>query len=243
MVNVVKSAERVVQVLELFSVERKPLSAATIARQLSYPKSSTNVLLRSLVALGVLTLDAATVEYFPAPKVTNLGDWIPETLLAGGDFLHKLQDLHSRTGETCTLSMQNGYEMQFIEVMPGTFPISLTMRKGFRIPVFYTAAGTAFLSTLSDEALRTLWKKAERLRVDVSKRGDFNKLQQDVRQARTRGYVVGYERVYPDTGAISMPVLGRQEHRQLVVSVGGLLPRIRRSEAQIIEAMRRAFRR
>lgn len=240
-VTTVKSAERVLRLLELFTEERTPLSAADISRRLGWPKSSANILLRSLVGLGYLTLDENTIEYFPSPRVTRLGDWIPHSLAAGDDVLRRLEELHDRTGETVTLSMQNGFEMMFVSVLPGTFPISLTMSEGFRTPIFNTAVGVAFLATESDEAVRRLVQRANRRRAPLGRRIDVNRLLDEVYATRARGIAVGYERVFPDTGALAMALPAAEGGPRLVVGVGGLAARIRRSEAQIIDAMRKCF--
>ncbi len=237
----VKSAERVLRLLELFSVERTPLSAADISRRLGWPKSSANVLLRSLVNLDYLTLESNTLEYFPSPKVTHLGDWIPHSLLAGDDVLRHLEELHDRTGETVTISMQNGFEMMFVSVLPGTFPISLTMREGFSTSIFNTSVGVAFLATEPDDAVRRLVQRANRRRAPLGKRIDVNKVLQEVYMARERSFAVAYERVFPDTGAISLALPASPGGRRLVVGVGGLAARIRRSEQQIVDTIRRCF--
>jgi DNA-binding IclR family transcriptional regulator len=237
----VKSAERVLKLFELFSGERTPMSGADVSRRLGWPKSSANILLRSLVGLGYLTLDQNTMEYFPSPSVTRLGDWIPHSLAAGDDVLRRLEELHDRTGETVTLSMQNGFEMTFVSVLPGTFPISLTMSDGFTTPIFTTAVGIAFLATESDDAIRRLAQRANRRRAPLGRRIDVNRVLDEVHAARERGVAVGYERVFPDTGAIAMPLPAAAGGRRLVVGAGGLAARIRRSESQIIDAMRRCF--
>jgi DNA-binding IclR family transcriptional regulator len=237
----VKSAERVLKLLELFAEERTPLSAADISRRLGWPKSSANILLRSLVGLGYLTLDENTIEYFPSPRVTRLGDWIPHSLAAGDDVLRRLEELHDRTGETVTLSMQNGFEMMFVTVLPGTFPISLTMSDGFSAPLFNTAVGIALLATESDEAVRRLVQRANRRRAPLGRRIDVNRVLDEVHETRERGLAVGYERVFPDTGALAMAIPSPEGGRRLVVGVGGLAARIHRSEAQIIDAMRKCF--
>jgi DNA-binding IclR family transcriptional regulator len=241
MTGVVKSAERVLRVLELFAAERTPLVAAEISRRLKWPKSSTNMLLRSLVSLGYLMVDVKTVEYFPSPKLTSLGDWIPDALLAGDDVRARLEELHDRTGETVTLSMQNGFDMQFVVVLPGTFPISLTMREGLTAPIFAAAVGIALLAVEPDDTIRRLAQRSNHRRRAGGRRIEIGKLLTEVRAARERGYAVAYERVFPDTGALAMAVPGRPGERTLVVGVGGLAARIQRSEPQIVDAMRKSF--
>ena len=51
----IKSAERVLDVLGLFSEFRRPLRLHEISTALGYPQSSTTVLLKSLMILGYLS--------------------------------------------------------------------------------------------------------------------------------------------------------------------------------------------
>jgi len=79
--NVVKSVARVLEVLELFTRQREPMSGIQICRSLDYPKSSANAILKSLVELGYLALNPDNLKYFPSFRVTYLGDWIPGQLV------------------------------------------------------------------------------------------------------------------------------------------------------------------
>jgi DNA-binding IclR family transcriptional regulator len=59
----VKSAERALTILELFSGRDKGLTFTDVAEELGYPRSSLHGLLRTLTARGWLRLDARTRRY------------------------------------------------------------------------------------------------------------------------------------------------------------------------------------
>ena len=59
----VKSADRTVELLELLSRTSEPLTLSEIQRELSYPKSSLFVLLRTLVARGWVETDRRGTGY------------------------------------------------------------------------------------------------------------------------------------------------------------------------------------
>ncbi len=236
--SVVKSAGRVFEVLELFRRARRQLSAAEIGQALGYPKSSTNALLKSLVALGYLVLDARTLRYFPSLGVTQLGDWIPSVVLASGDAFEILAEVHAATQETVTLTMQNDLSCRFLRVIPGTFPISLRMTEGFLAPLLTTAVGQAILSQQSDDEIVAL---VERHNVRSKRKADrleAARVLRDVREVRTRGYAVAYDAVFPDTGAIAVPFPSDMEGFPMAIGVGGLRERMRRNEGVIYRAIR-----
>lgn len=236
--EVVKSVGRVLAVLELFERQREPLTATEICGALEYPASSTDALLKSMLSLGYLALNTQTRRYFPSLRVTRLGEWIP-THLFQGDTMELLDTLHEATGETVTLSAQSDLHMQFVRVLPGTFPISLRITEGYIGPLFGSAVGTAYLSRLNDRQIDRLMQRGKRTPGSASKKIAFSEVMKEVEETRQRGYAVGYDRILQDTGAIAMPL---QDNQNFVVAVGGLSPRIRRSESSIIRQMRKAIR-
>lgn len=241
--GVVKSAGRAFEVLELFRDERRQLTAAEIGQALGYPKSSTNALLKSLVALGYLVINPRTLRYFPSLSVTRLGDWIPAAVLATGDAFAILTEVHAATQETVTLSVQNDFSVNFLKVIPGTFPISLSMTEGFVTSVFGTAVGTAILSQLPDEEIVALAERAKLRNRRRHDRVDVAAVLRAVRDARQQGYAVLYDAVFPDTGAIAMPFPSPVEGFPMAIGVGGLRERIRRNEKRIARTLQQSMTR
>ena len=76
----VKSAQRVLEVLEYFAATRDPATVAEVSRQLAFPQSSTSMLLSSLETLGYLTYDADDRTFRPTVRVMLLGSWIQDEL-------------------------------------------------------------------------------------------------------------------------------------------------------------------
>ncbi|MCB1624458.1 MAG: helix-turn-helix domain-containing protein [Pseudomonadales bacterium] len=233
----VKSAERVFEVLELFRRERKELSGAQIGNALHYPKSSTNVLMKSLVKLGYFVIDPATLRYFPSLSVTQLGDWIPSSVLAGVDARGVLASVHAATRETVTLSVQNDLHCRFIRVIPGTFPISLRLTEGFVAPLFTTAVGTAIVSQLADDEVAELVKRANQRADRGGERLELATVLRTATEVRHRGYALFYDSLFPDTGAIGVPFPAQTKSFPMAIGVGGLRHRIRRNASAIFRAV------
>ncbi|HSN71880.1 MAG TPA: IclR family transcriptional regulator C-terminal domain-containing protein [Steroidobacteraceae bacterium] len=238
--GVVKSAGRVLEVFELFRELRRPLTATDIGRALRYPKSSTNALLKSLVALGYLSFSRPSLTYFPTLRLTGLADWVPSALFGSEDTQNLLEELHEATGETITLSMHNELSMQFLRAIPGTFPISLRIVEGYMVPVFGTAVGGAYLATRPDDEILAL---IDRANARTRRRGaklDPDAVLKEIATIRDRGYSLAYDRVVEDTGAVAVALPAALEGRTLVVAIAGLGDRIKRNERNIIRLLRAA---
>jgi len=235
--EVVKSVGRVLEVLELFQRRRKPIKANQVCLELGYPKSSSNALLKSMVELGYLSFDSETLEYFPTIRVHGLGEWLPSALL-GDERTNLLHEICDRTGETVTLSIRNGFNMQFVSVIPGKFPISLAVQDGFMAPILGTAVGIAYLSTLNKSQLGKVLDRAQRAGAVLAAKVTLEEVQQDILATKKRGYALGYDRVIPDTGAIAMVLPDESGLSTQIIGVGGFSSRIRRAEKDLIQTMK-----
>jgi len=74
--KMVKSAQRVMELLEFFTAERPEATVMDIVRVLDYPQSSASELLRCLVSLGYLSYDRYRRTYRPTTRVPLLGSWV-----------------------------------------------------------------------------------------------------------------------------------------------------------------------
>jgi len=232
--DLVKSAARALEVMEAFAAERRRMTAAQLGERLDYPRSSLNVLLRSLVAQGYLSYDPSASSFFPTLRLTQLGAWIPESLVVTEGLLAELEALRDETGETVTLTLPAGLEMRIASVFIGTAPIALNLKDGTMLAMRHTAIGAAYLSTLDDGRLRRV---LARLWPDEADAAALALERAEIEKARAAGLAIAYDRVVPDTGAIAMPVAAAGELEVFVVAVAGLSSRIRRHEQQIAAAL------
>ena len=98
--STVKSARRVLEILELFSQGLRKATVMTVANALTYPQSSTSVLLSSLATLGFLRFDPADRTYSPTLRVMLLGSWLQDELFGQGSLVAVMEQLRKRTGQT-----------------------------------------------------------------------------------------------------------------------------------------------
>ncbi|MBT8445721.1 MAG: IclR family transcriptional regulator [Gammaproteobacteria bacterium] len=235
----VKSAARVFAILELFRIETRPLKTTEVALALDYPKSSTSAILKSLVTLGYLSYDRRVRRYFPTLRVTMLGEWLPQHLSDVHDFGPLLDALQAATQETVTLSMRDGLTMQVLRLRQSMHAIAVNAAEGFRIPMFNSAVGQAFLATQPDDLVRDVVAQYNAMRS-----GDVEPVQDEVvlaglRPIREQGYAVAYDQALPDTGAVAMALPTAAHKLPLVIAVAGLAHRMQARESTVINAMRR----
>lgn len=235
--DLVKSAARALEILEVFASERKRMNSTQLGAALGYPKSSLSVLLKSLVAQGYLANGNGGQDYFPTLKLARLGEWIPAALLGSDALLPMLAKLRDETGETVTLTMAADLHMRCLHALIGTHPISLQVEDGVSFPMVGTAIGTMYLATQNEKFVSELLSRWAKQHPGQSK-ATLAKLSAEFEDARTRRVACAYDIVLPDTGAIAMPIQPFDGGEVLIVAVAGLNHRIHQKEASIIQSMR-----
>ena len=237
----VKSADRAMAILEIFRAARTPLAARDIAEQLAMPRSSTNVLLRSMIQGGYLRYDEAGSFYYPTLRVFHLGSWLAEGLLDDPDMDHMLQRLRDETGETVCLWARVGMGLTAMQILESNQAIKLHFGTGVHAPLFGSTVGAAMLAGLPDDVVDALAARHQARKVTNNTAPlDLKALRLDIARDRHRGHALGYDRWLADAGAVAVSILPPGADEPLVVGVGGPNYRVRRNEAAIIAALTQA---
>ncbi|HOA95406.1 MAG TPA: helix-turn-helix domain-containing protein, partial [Quisquiliibacterium sp.] len=148
----VKSARRVLEILERFEAEKRPLGVSEIAQVLGYPLSSTSMLLNTLARLGYLNLDPASRKFAPTMSVAMLGDWIVSGDEGRSRVKGVIDDARRLTGLTAVLSTRNGIDVQYVYVLraPESNFRSRSPGAGTLRPILRSSPGIALMAELDD---------------------------------------------------------------------------------------------
>ncbi|HTJ71958.1 MAG TPA: IclR family transcriptional regulator [Actinospica sp.] len=185
----VKSADRTVELLELLARTSEPLTLSEIQRELSYPKSSLFVLLRTLVARGWVETDRRGTGY-------SIG---VRALLVGTSYLDRdpviraatrvLEDLRAEVNETVHLARLDGSDVVYLASRESAHQLRLTSRVGRRLPAHATSLGKALLAQRTDEEVDALLP-AELVAITPKTLTDRDALFADLAGTRERGYSI-----------------------------------------------------
>lgn len=202
----VKSAQRVLEVLELFAERQAPATVTEIASALGYPQSSTSMLVASLEALGYLQQDRATRRYHPTLRVMLLGTWLHDGLFAEGSLLASMEQLRLRTRSAVLIGLRQGIHVRFILSLPSAHPNALHYPVGVIRPVCRSAAGKALLARETDAEVARIARRAnaEADASDPADRVDVPALLDEIRQVRAQGWAESSD--YPKPGRVTLAI-------------------------------------
>lgn len=148
----VKSAVRALEVIELFSVCRGPLSVNAVSEVLRIPQSSASTLLNSLNKAGFVDRDPQSRLYMPSLRAAFLGGWVHDLLYRQGSLLRALDRLAQASGCSVRLAVRNGIFAQYAHVAwPDADWSAERPRPGALRPLCHDAIGEMLLSGLPEK--------------------------------------------------------------------------------------------
>jgi len=239
--DVVKSSKRVIEILETFDKQRRPLSLHEMVTLLKYPVSSAAALLKSLVTLGYLSYDVYSRSYLPTTRIASLGSWIWESVV-DQRVLELMTRLNQLTGDTVTLSTLSGTEVQYLHVIPSVQPWRFEVSVGFRRAVAVSGTGWVLLSALNDEQIEDLVRQINFRERERSKKVQLAALMERVEGVRSAGYAFSKHMILPGGGAIAKALPQAPFQRQFAIAVHGVVDHLARHESAILKIMRGGLR-
>lgn len=240
--NPVKSAVRVLHILEFFDQMKRPAAVAEIADYYGWPHSSTSVLMRSLVTLGYLHYDSTDRTYLPSMRVALLGDWLQSTSFPNNELLQLLQHLNDETGETIIFAAQNGLHSQYLRVLQGTNVVRMHVSIGTLRPLLNSGTGRMLITTMDDVTIRKLARK-HNAQFGPEQQLDIPQLFKRLAADREKGYAISIHQVTPYSGVIATLLPTAPGQKPLAIGIAGLSQKLISEEQHYVNAMRQAIKR
>ena len=239
----VKSARRVIQVLEYFDEMRSDASVMDVARALDMPQSSTTELLKCLSDLGYLAYDPRVRRYMPTHRVALLGSWIQAPYLGEGRVVQMMEELGEKTRETIILGEPSGQVVRYIYVVPSRQAMRLHVGPGTMRPIARSGLGKLFLTTYPPERVKDLLKRINADREPGERVISYAELESELEDIRTKGYHLFTDGVNVGAGLVGMLLPQTGGYPPLGIGIGGLAENIVRNAPEFIEAMRQSINR
>ncbi|HXC38015.1 MAG TPA: helix-turn-helix domain-containing protein [Burkholderiales bacterium] len=240
--GVVKSAGRVLEILELFARMKSPLSVRQMAEHLDYPLSSAAALVKSLESKGYLTYEQGLRAYLPTVRTARLGEWVYDSLAHKQGLIHLLMELADRTGHTAVLAARNDVFADYIHVVPGQYELQLNVPQGTRRLLCKSGLGWAILAGHPDPAIRDVVIRTRSMLGRAAQPITYDWLMVNIREARIRGYALSRSLVLKDVGMAAMALPPMPDGSHLAIGVGGYVRQIEKDLDDIVGAMNDCLR-
>lgn len=236
----VKSAERTLDILELFAIHREPLPLREISSQLGIPKSSTLMLLRTLERRGYLVREGE--RYQPDPvwqdDERSTGGWI------GGHVMRLIRiaepvmrDLVDRLQETAVLGVPTAEnDVRVVANILSPLAVRYDRSRMTVIPAYCTALGQAMLAFQTIEAVERYIERCSFEPLTDRTITEPAAFRERLAQIRANGWAVNLEERFIGAVGIAVPILGAGEVIG-ALNVGTVTARFRRRQRDIVAAL------
>jgi DNA-binding IclR family transcriptional regulator len=202
----VKSADRVMQILEAIGSSEEGKTHGELASSLNIPKSSLSLLLANLVDREYISLSGTDKRYILGPQVLVLaGRYLSNLDIArlGQPILRTLTRVIDESAE---IAIKRGNEMMIIAKEDCSRPLTRMIQMGERAPIYATAGGKAILAHLPDEEIEQYLSSVELTPITKATITDPEVLRRELNAIRSGALARSHEELHEGITAMASPV-------------------------------------
>jgi DNA-binding IclR family transcriptional regulator len=204
----VKSADRVMQIMELLANRPRRATLSEISQELGIPVSSLHGLLRTMKRRMWLEADETNTRFGIGIQALLVGSSYTrsdELVARAGPMLDWLSET---TGETVHYGRLEGSHIVYLAKRESKYQLRIYSAVGRRIPANAAGLGKAILAECSDDVVRELldWPLPRMTRNTLVEPAD---LFRDLATVRARGYATEIEESDYGLGCVAIAVPGR----------------------------------
>lgn len=232
----VKTADRTLEVFNLFAKIQRPLIYSEIAKLMGLPLSSCHALLKTMVAKGYLYEPGIREGYYPTQRLLHVSQ-----LICAEDPLVRVLEpillwLRDITGESALLAKLTGKQLVYLMVKESPQTIRYSQEPGRFNPLHSTGTGKGLLAVLPEANRVNLLKSYGNWdKVTDTTLLDMSALEQDIQRGIERGWQRAVGERVEDVMAVAKGFLISDE--PFAFSVAGPLGRVQKHEIEIAKQL------
>ena len=214
-----KSVDRALLILSTFTESSPQQKVITIANKLSMNPSTVSRHLTTLCNANLIERDNNTGFY-------HLGNSI--ITMAGNALMHNpayrysqnvLYNLSVRNGLNYQMTIPCGLEMVHLTGFCGLDSKDLPMPIGHRHPVYLTAMGRMYLSTLPDQQIKQILNKCNIIEYNSYTKTDIDQIYDEILLARKNGFCVVDNEITYGKCSVATPIFNINRECVAAISV------------------------
>ncbi|HUF87508.1 MAG TPA: IclR family transcriptional regulator [Thermohalobaculum sp.] len=239
----VKSARRVLEILELFASTGRALALRDVAALLGLPKSSAHMLLATLEQRGYLVREPGD-RFMLLPALRASGGWVGG--MTGQIFraAHPVMDaLLERFDETVVLGAPTpGLDVRIVSHRPSQQAIRYDVSRDPVLPGYCTAMGHAVLCHLPEDEVRAYLARTEMVAMTAATLTEPEAIIARLRQCRAQGYATNIDERFEGASGMAVAIRGPDGRPHAALNIVTVTPRFHRRRDEFAPALIEAAR-
>ncbi|TFL18313.1 IclR family transcriptional regulator [Jannaschia formosa] len=197
---------RLLLVLEQVARAGAPVTPTEVNAELGLPKPTIHRLFATLLEEGFLQRDLGGRAFMPGPRLRRMSGAILSSSPIRSARRAILKRLSADLGETCNIALPDGDSMVYLERVETEWPLRIQLPPGTRVPLYCTASGKMYLSTLSPRTLDAYLRTTDLARRTSQTYATPESLRAALDAIRARGYSEDRGEFMDDMIAVAVPV-------------------------------------
>ncbi len=203
---IVKSADRVILILETISTRDNGITHGELSRVTAIPKGSLSPLLSNLVDRDYLIFDASNKRYVLGPALLALSSRYLSTYHLVRIARPIMHELVEQINEDVELAIMKDTDILFLYGVDSSKPLRHVIAVGDRAPAYAIAAGKAVLAYLPEDEISRYLSSVTLAPITRNTVTVQDVLRRQLKDIRSEGVARGYGEYYEDINAIAAPI-------------------------------------
>jgi len=157
----VKSADRVMEILELFTSEREEYSLSEISKILEMPPSSTYLILQNMLSREFLETDKSGKMFSIGNKIFEIRNKYMRNTGLTMEFEKVGQKIAEDLNEGVMLGIRGGDQLVYLSQKNPPDPRRFAIQLAQTLPLYASASGKMILSSYPEEVIKKIYPNEE----------------------------------------------------------------------------------
>jgi IclR family acetate operon transcriptional repressor len=199
---------RAFALLERLAAAEAPLSLHDATAGAGLPKPTVYRMLAMLEQAGLVSREPGARRVSAGPRLARFALDVLRNGAASGARRAILQQLAASIGETCNLTLLDGFEVVYLDRVESAWPLRVALQPGSRVPLHCTASGKLLLALLPAARRRRLVAALALTRYTDNTIVDARRLEAELARVRRERLAVDNEEYLAGLVCVAVPVTG-----------------------------------
>jgi DNA-binding IclR family transcriptional regulator len=221
----VAAVDRLVRILDSFSVDQPAWSLAELSVHVRLPKSTLHRFLTSLETHDILRRNPDDRLWRPGYRLLGWGELVEKTLGLNHLARPLMNEIAASTGEMVVLTVYSEQESVCIEKVDARHSVRLALEVGTRRPVHAGASSKILTAYLPDAEVQEAIQVRGLPRLCTNTITDAEELLAELASIRKLGYAQSIEETDPGAWGIATPIFDREGVMVGAIGIAGPIQR------------------
>ena len=217
----IQTIDRMVSILDCFSLDEPSLGVREVSRKTGLSSSTTGRMMAYLNDLGILNQDPETLSYMMGSKVLAWAGIYTISSDIRSLALPVMVRLQEQTRETISLYVLEGNERVCVERLESPETVRIVARVGRRIPLYAGSAGKVFLAFMAVDKAKQILEETDLVPMTKKTITERDDLWENLEKIRKQGFAVSKGEWILEASGVAAPVFDQDGKISAALTVSG----------------------